>query len=405
MNEDIIQCRDRGTVMSSEPWKPGQIVNFMWMPSGVHTIVAGFRKGSIELTVQCDESTVDAVQASLDGWRAERPKQECFGCVEHAEREASFRVGASCGFNWKQDGVYLTAEPTVLGAQNINGKIHRSWSPSFTTDAEYSKATEQNGVLVFPEGARGSRSNPARITGCDFCVGTITNRPAFHEIAPVKAREAGDAVTAGAPLGNKNAAGKHEIAGAAANDATKVAWSTDSDKDHDAAMVAHADASSAMLKAGKVKMADYHARMAAHHESQKSGFNKATDPTLPDSVRAHCRLTLLQDVPDATDAEVAQYEKEVEGGGSHADAVIKLRSARQNGFKTTGSEKPTIDTIAAKHAAAVEAANRIAAEHGAAKLTAAEVYERFSVKAEQPKDDATPEAILERIYARAGANR
>lgn len=42
---------------------------------------------------------------------------------------------------------------------------------------------------------------------------------------------------------------------------------------------------------------------------------------------------------------------------------------------------PTLDTILAKHGAAVQAANALAAEHGCAKLTAEDVYERFSVKA------------------------
>ena len=208
-SDDVIHCRATSSagpaLGASAAWEVGVPVSFMFMPAGTHTITAGFRKGSIELTVQCDESTAKAVQASLDAWRAERPKQQPFGCIEHREHEASVCVSASCGFEWKEDGVYLAAEPTSLGANNVNGKVHRSWSPSFTTDADYAKATEDGGTLRFPEGVRGSRSNPAQITGVDFCVGTLTNRPAFIEMKPVKAREA-DAVTAGAPIGNKNAA-------------------------------------------------------------------------------------------------------------------------------------------------------------------------------------------------------
>jgi hypothetical protein len=196
---DVIHCRATSSVGpalgASAAWEVGVPVSFMFMPAGTHTITAGFRKGSIELTVQCDESTAKAVQASLDAWRAERPKQQPFGCIEHREHEASVCVSASCGFEWKEDGVYLAAEPTSLGANNVNGKVHRSWSPSFTTDADYAKATEDGGTLRFPEGVRGSRSNPAQITGVDFCVGTLTNKPAFIEMKPVKARES-DAVTA-----------------------------------------------------------------------------------------------------------------------------------------------------------------------------------------------------------------
>lgn len=199
---DVVHCRSHSSVGpslgASQPWLPGERVEFMWMPAGVHTITAGFRKGSIELTVLCDESTASAVQASLDAWREDRPKQEPFGCIEHKEQEASFRVGASGGFAWRNDGVYLAAEPTTLGAENVNGKVHRSWSPSFTTDADYASATESGGVLRFPDGARGSRSNPARITGVDFCVGTLTNKPAFHAMSPVKGSE-DETVTAAGP--------------------------------------------------------------------------------------------------------------------------------------------------------------------------------------------------------------
>ena len=290
---DIIHCRSHsamGPVLATDkPWSPGEPVEFMWMPAGVHTICAGFRKGSIELTVNCDQSTADAVQSSLDAWREERPKQEPFGCIEHKEQEASFRVGATCGFKWNQDGVYLAAEPTTLGAQNVNGKVHRSWSPSFTTDADYSKATERNGVLLFPEGVRGSRSNPAQITGVDFCVGTLTNKPAFHAMSPVKAKE---------------------------------------------------------------------------------------------SVNAHCKNTLMQDVPDATPEEVSCYEACVDNGGSHIDAVANIKAKRKPEFKPAkAAEKVTSDTIAARQSSALEQANKIAAKHGVTKLSLEDVYEKCTVTA------------------------
>lgn len=487
-DNEVVFCRatsfESPVLAAAKDWAVGEKTEFMFMPAGVHTICAGFRKGSIELTVKCDESTAQAAQASLDGWRAERPKQECYGCVEHREAEASVRVSASCGFSWRGDGVYLAAEPTKLGVENVNGRIHRSWSPSFTTDADYSKAKDQGGMLVFPEGVRGSRSNPAEITGIDFVLGTITNKPAFREMSPVKARESGDVVAAEgtsegvrkawetrrtgsgkdiphisdevytkaerepkwsaavSPLHDRDVGGRqlkrrlqgwskkdHEEASAhhmAAAKDHEQAWGEKQKEAHNAAFgkdpefhdyrvsgigrdeysEEHKDAlrNHAHSKTAHISAARAHWKAAGHHgvitEDLKAKVNSA-DPTLPDSVRAHCRATLLQDVPDATEAEVAQYEAEVEGGGSHSDAVIKLRSARQNGFKTTGSEKPTLDTIAAKHTSALEAANRIAAEHGAAKLTAEDVYERFA----PAEEDATPEAILERIYARAGGNR
>jgi len=335
---DIVHCRDSSAagekLGAGEPWKPGAPVSFMWMPAGISTITAGFRKGSIELTVQCDESTAQAVQASLDNWRTDRPKQEPFGCIEHREAEASFRITASGGFKWNGDGVYLAAEPTTLGAENVNGKIHRSWSPSFTTDAEYAKAAENDGVLIFPEGVRGSRSNPAKITGVDFCVGTLTNRPAFHSMNPVRAKE-GEKLTASNT----------------------------------------ADAS---------------------------------------AVQAHCGKTLLQEVPDATAAETALYEKMVHDGGSHDVAVEEIRKQRK--LVSSASEPITPETIYAQHVAAVAKANEIAIENNVTQLTADDVHGQLFPVVGAIKKENTPtvtaskeplvrlDEVLKQIYARAGAN-
>jgi hypothetical protein len=198
---EVIHCRASSsgqTLGTSNEWKMGEEVKFMWMPAGVSTITAGITRAtaqgmvnkSVNMTVICDKKTAEIVQASLEEWLAERPKQKPYGCVEHREQEATVLAK---GFEWKEGeedgGVYLAAEPTALGVSNVNGKIHRSWSPSFTTDAETSKAVEKNGVLFFPPGVRGSASNPARIIGVDFVVGTLTNKPAFRNMSPVKASD------------------------------------------------------------------------------------------------------------------------------------------------------------------------------------------------------------------------
>jgi hypothetical protein len=364
----------------------------MWMPAGIHTIVAGFRKGSIELTVQCDESTVDAVQASLENWRAERPKQESFGCIEHRETEASFRVGASGCFKWNEDGVYLTAEPTVLGAQNVNGKIHRSWSPSFTTDADYASATEVNGTLVFPDGVRGSRSNPARITGTDFVVGTLTNKPAFHAMSPVKSREA--VMASGTSEGAKKGWEHRERASlfsSHAEELSKIANRTGLAEDHLEAEKAHSTAWFENNKASKAVASEdqalskdlqgkaiQHGEKVELHKNLKR-FAKASDTTPSSTITAHCKDNLLRDVPDATKAEIAQYEKLIDDGGAHGDAVYELRKERKNGFVSTS--EPTLDSIYEKVSANQATANRLAEENGVAKLTAQDVYERHTVRA------------------------
>jgi hypothetical protein len=399
-NTEVIHCRSHsasGPVLAADkPWSPGEQVEFMWMPSGVSTICAGFRKGSIELTVNCDENTAAAVQASLESWRAERPKQEPFGCIEHKEQEASFRVGASCGFKWNDDGVYLAAEPTTLGAQNVNGRVHRSWSPSFTTDADYSKATEHNGVLMFPEGVRGSRSNPAQITGVDFCVGTLTNKPAFHSMSPVKASDAVQAQgnSEGAKKGWEGRKGVGPIDADAASEHLKEAsryysgdygekahlqsakaFTSGKASDHKLAAKFHqvmaGNAYSPAHGAASREVSKHHIEMSKHEDAAQ-----ATDTSSADSIKADCAHTLKQDVPDATPAEVACYEKCLENGGSHTIAVEEIRKQRNPAAKA--SEPTTPDTILARQASVLERANAIATEHGVARTTLDDVYEKVT---------------------------
>lgn len=463
---DVVHCRASGAStdnLQATEWRLGETVAFMWMPAGVHTITAGFRSGSINLTVACDQQTADAVNASLRDWRDERPKQEPFGCVEHREQEASVRVGPSCGFEWRGDGVYLAAEPTKLGADNVNGKVHRSWSPSFTTDAEYAKAVERDGVLYFPDGVRGSRSNPARITGVDFCVGTLTNKPAFRAMSPVKAAEA-DAVRAAgtsegvrkswesrrtgsgkaiphvsddvytrsekvpkwnvpvSPLRDRDVGGRqlrqrlpefskadHEHAAKAHMEAAsehEKAWGETQEKAHketfgkkpefhdyrvsgvgrDEYSEEHKDAlrHHALSKTDHTSAAHAHWKAAGHHgvttEELKSKLS-ASDCEPTDSVHANCKKLLRADVADATPEEEAAYERCVEGGGSHTQAVEELRLKRKHAEAAAAAEKPTLESIHAKHAAALAAANAIAKAYGAARLTPEDIYERHTVTA------------------------
>jgi hypothetical protein len=221
--DNVIHCRGNAAeIKAQKPWELGKPVTFMYMPAGQTRITAGFRSGSITIAVSVDESTADTIQSSFDSLRSSAPKQKPFGCVEHREQEASVHP---TGFQWGEHqgdlGVIICAEPTELGAKNVNGRVHRSWSPSFTTDADYGQAVcgkcdKGSGScgcaspdLSFPDGVRGSESNPAKVTGIDFCVGTLTNKPAFRNMPAVKARQA-DGVTAGAPAGNQNAAGPHK---------------------------------------------------------------------------------------------------------------------------------------------------------------------------------------------------
>lgn len=183
----LVHCRSASTEFEDEP--PSE---FMWMPGGVSTIVCTVDGKPIRMTVKCDEETAQRVNASLDKWRETYPKQKPFACVEHREEEAALWPEK---FVWKDDpepGVFCSVESwSALGDRNVRGKIHRSFSPSFATDADFGKTEEDDeGIKFFPKGTRGSEDNPAKVTGVAFSVGSLTNMPAFKNILPVRAKQA-----------------------------------------------------------------------------------------------------------------------------------------------------------------------------------------------------------------------
>lgn len=219
---DIVHCRDNGAAIKadkSEAWEQDKPVKFCYMPAGVHTITAGFcgnmtkgRDSSIRLTVEVNpDRDAKVCQASLESIVSEAPKYAPYGCFEHDEKQASvwatrFESGLDPVFN--EPAVILEGKPSRGGADAVNGKDWRSWSPSFSTNAEYSKCKCsrcdstiaacdcEKPAFYFPPSARGSEEKPAQVTGVATVLGTLTNRPAFKAMPPVKAKEASPVVTA-----------------------------------------------------------------------------------------------------------------------------------------------------------------------------------------------------------------
>jgi len=391
---DVIHCRATSSVGpalgASAAWEVGVPVSFMFMPAGTHTITAGFRKGSIELTVQCDESTAKAVQASLDAWRAERPKQQPFGCIEHREHEASVCVSASCGFEWKEDGVYLAAEPTSLGANNVNGKVHRSWSPSFTTDADYAKATEDGGTLRFPEGVRGSRSNPAQITGVDFCVGTLTNRPAFIEMKPVKARE-GALVTLSTgeqievPYGNV-------VTAAGTSEGVKKSWEK---RKH--AMQSDIDSNHPGLR--KHVDFSYPSSDNAEHFGFKKGgysvsFSKDNHPPVAMSMHETREEAM----------EHAKKHDKVKWSSAMLYIHPELKATDATASAAVHASGGSFNTVLAREADAAAILDKIVARNKPKPVTVDQLNAKFG-QTKTGDTRKTPDEILAGIYARAGLSR
>jgi hypothetical protein len=239
MDNNIVHCRvEAGAEISTSiPWVADRQVKFCWCPGGVHTITAGFggpvtkfRESALTLTVGVvPDRDAPVCQKSMDEIKAAKQGQEPYGCYEHDEKKAS--VWAD-NFESGKDPVYgipsiiLAGRPSGDGADDVNKKNWRRWSPSFGTDADYekcqcsacdspiAKCACQKPQLTFPDGVRGSQSNPARITGVAFVLGTLTNRPAFTAMPPVRASRAvedgHDVVRAGQEDGTVQAAGTSE---------------------------------------------------------------------------------------------------------------------------------------------------------------------------------------------------
>jgi hypothetical protein len=214
MNEtfEFLQCRATAgaQLTPSEPWQQDKPVRFIWCPAGITTLTAGFRKhDAIECTVICDAATADAVQDSFERI-CEDEQQEPYIDEDHRSENGSTRATIRLpvdrtrfvyGTVRGRQGIVLEGgEPTGYGAEVVNSKTYRSFSPEFATDCDMSKAICANSNepfkkctkckshrVIFSEGGRGSETNPARIVAVNFVAGSLVNRPAFKNMPPVKA--------------------------------------------------------------------------------------------------------------------------------------------------------------------------------------------------------------------------
>jgi hypothetical protein len=158
-----IECRmpislDSGT----EP--PSEIMVF---PGGVHEITATQAGKPIRTQVSVDQSTAGILQASLETHRAAGPQKPFFD-FDHKKEAAS---AWPLEFIWRQapmPGVYARVEWSKAGAEAVQGKMYRAFSPSFYID----------------------KQNPARVTGTPLDMGSLVNDPAFKKISPLWAKDA-----------------------------------------------------------------------------------------------------------------------------------------------------------------------------------------------------------------------
>jgi len=380
-NSDVVQCRNVGSPLPDQD-VPEEI---MWMPAGVTTIQATWNRRPIDLTVECDEGTADVVQASFEDWLDRYPKQKPYLDVDHHEEEAA---AWPSGFRSREDpepGVFCRIGVwSQIGKQHVAGRNYRSFSPSFRTSAEYHKAVCQGcghasvkcncpagreGMLVFPEGAVGSPGSPARITGVAFPVGSLTNMPAFKNILPVKAKQAGaggaavlavygdgDVVNAGDypghPFhGNQYAEGKagseESEQSHKAHIASQIAKTA---SEHRAAAKEHLKAAKLQEEAGNETTADYHRAMAGFHQkaASKGGTMKACGdynmfaPVMATKVVRYVKPHRVWNAGEEQEVSAAQADELISGG------VAVLASSPKVSPPTGGQAEPQPETRSAE---------------------------------------------------------
>ena len=150
----------------------------MWMPEGTHQIVCKHKDGFAAVTVRVDAATAATAQRSFSELLEAEAPQKPFCDAFHDHNAATIwpqRFAYEAG-----RGVILEGEPTKYGAEMIEGKTCRTFSPGFYTDAKI-EASGPKRYGVKP-GQRGSPQNPAAVTGVAFYVGSLVNDPAFKDM-------------------------------------------------------------------------------------------------------------------------------------------------------------------------------------------------------------------------------
>ena len=386
-NENLISCRYTGGVKlgASEPWEPGKGVSYIYVPGGITTINAGFRKNeSITCTVCVDKDTAKDLQDSFD-YIAATEKQEPYADEDHESKKATLRfppskVQFTYGSHRGEEGVIVQgAEPTSYGAEAVNGKVYASWSPEFATDADYSKAKCRKGHWTFPDGVRGSASNPARIVAVNFVTGALTNKPAFKNMPPVKAKHV-DPKTGELVEDDTVQATWSDAAREAANEARKSKMHSEA---HGFSSLAH----EATERAGSANNKQSHSDAAAAHEK---AYQAHSDPAVGnhDIAKHHDMMRKSHEAAygtaKATDSERGNGTPDDERDRTKARPLTEYQKSalREHGYHAATSPAagdtvkaaatPGLDAIFARVEAERKAADSIAMKDAAVQAREAE---------------------------------
>lgn len=146
----------------------------MFMPAGVQQITPFAGAGGQQVKVLVDPAgavELEKQRAALMA-RGARPYFD----FEHEDKGASFWVESFFWSDSPQPGIYARGEWSEEGKRGVEGKKWRQFSPVFHVDNK--------------------RGNPARIVARDFAkpnMGGLVNDPAFKQISPLWAKNAGGA--------------------------------------------------------------------------------------------------------------------------------------------------------------------------------------------------------------------
>ncbi|MHB8520722.1 MAG: phage protease [Limisphaerales bacterium] len=154
--EELILARAMGVDVTALPGE------FMYMPAGDHEINASRAGRPVSVRVHIDRGTAEALQQSLEAHSSETPHRPFFD-FDHDNNKASAWPRK---FFWRDTGVFVAVEWTKSGAEAVQGKDYRAFSPSFFVDAK----------------------DPAHVTGAPLDMGGLVNNPAFKNILPLWAK-------------------------------------------------------------------------------------------------------------------------------------------------------------------------------------------------------------------------
>jgi hypothetical protein len=174
----------------------------MWFRAGTNTYYPEFQGKPIEITVQCEQTALGRILACADWRKKQGAAEEPWADFNHEEKARSFEPTFWAWRDGKDAGLFVGTRWSASGATSIKAPPGQApdfnkFSPHPLLDAEYDKLEEDDdGCLRFPDGARGSKTNPCRIIGFSKVIGGLTNKPAIKDILPIAAEEAARGRTA-----------------------------------------------------------------------------------------------------------------------------------------------------------------------------------------------------------------